>query len=123
MHFLFNRQLIHASLNALAAIDSLPLPGRGRFFPDASQSTARQPGDVFETLTYSEFFNVLRLLRAILPGPSRDWEPDFAVRTRRLIDGSLQSGRLMKRRLPDGTVEYRAMTESEHREAAADDTW
>lgn len=77
----------------------------------------------FETPTYSEFFNVLRLLRAILPGPSRDWEPDFTVRTRRLIDGSLQSGRLMKRRLPDGTVEYRAMTEAEHREAAADDAW
>jgi len=66
---------------------------------------------------------VLRLLRAILPGPSRDWEPVFAVRARRLVDGSLQSGRLMKRRLPDGTVEYRAMTEAEHREAAADDAW
>ena len=84
---------------------------------------ARQPDNVFETITYFEFFNVLRLLRAILPGPSRDWEPDFALRPRRLVDGSLQSGRLMKRRLRDGTIEYRAMTEAEHSVAAADEAW
>lgn len=66
---------------------------------------------------------MLRLLRAILPSPSHHWEPDFALRPRRLVDGTEQSGRLMKRRLADGTVEYRAMTEAEHREAAADDAW
>jgi len=31
MHFLFNRQLIHAGLSIATALDSLPLPGRVRF--------------------------------------------------------------------------------------------
>ncbi|MCJ2053976.1 hypothetical protein [Methylobacterium sp. J-070] len=51
-----------------------------------------------------------------------DWEPALPWRSVRLIDGTTGSGWVMRRRAPDGTWQYRAMTDQEALDRAISET-